>query len=355
MSSAQVEKNEIRKINSVPTNTITNSNDIEQSLTRSKISSKATKKQLELQTLSSSISTTLYRASRMSTQRSFTSEQLNQLEKDVNKLKALDKNSFQYHLYNYLKKPYNFQEIESLKAAERMNAYDYSVLSSFAAYYYIQNDDANLKRYLKVLDQGKYYDVQLSKLAKLTLKSLPTNAILITHGKDDTFPLLIEQKIKSTRPDVEIICLDHLISETFRKKLMDRGFNIPDNEIVNTEFLKAFMKQNNAKNLFVASSFPRPYLISIPGTLHVVGLAMSAKASNEDNVQYYHKVLKPELQGLLNSNQLTVLTNILPLLFEVRNEFIDKGDHKNIQETEHWLRLIGTKVGKMKQINALLN
>ena len=355
LSFAQSGNNEIRKNNNAPANNVIKSTDIEQSLTRSKLYSKTAKQQQEMQALSSSISTTLYRASRMSNQRSYTSDQLQQLKKDVNKLKALDKNSFQYHLYNYLQKPYNFEEIESLKAAERINAYDFSVLTSFSAYHYIHEDEANLKRYLKVLDQGKYFNFQLENLAKLTLKSLPNNAMLITHGKDDSFPLLIEQKIKNTRPDVEIICLDHLISETYRKKLMDRGFNIPQRERVDTEFLKSFVKQNDSENLFVASSFPRPYLLNIPGKLHVVGFTMALNESNQNNIKYYEKVLKPELQDLLNRNQLIVLSNSLPLLFEVRNQFIEKGEQKKIQEIEQWLRLIGNKVGKSKQINALLN
>lgn len=52
---------------------------------------------------------------------------------------------------------------------------------------------------------GKGYDAHLSFCAKLLLESCPQNAILITEGDNDTYPLLHEQLVHGHRTDVLVV------------------------------------------------------------------------------------------------------------------------------------------------------
>lgn len=322
--------------------------------TLNKAKKSLSQKQQKIKSVSASISATLSQASRMNSQRSYTIAQKEQLSAGVSQLKSLDKNSFDYHLYNYLQKPYNFDQLESLKKAESINAYDFTVLKSFSAYHQIMGNENELKQYLSKLHSGKYFNEELSKYAKLTLTSLPDNAVLITHGNDDTYPLLIQQKINNIRNDVEIISLDHLVSEVYREKLKNRGYKIPNRSIVDTKFLKSFVALNKGKKVTCANSLPQPYLNTLSGELNVVGYSFSTYSMNTVNVAFYESNLKVELRSLLNSNSRTILRNSLPLLFDVRNHYIEKKQENKRQEVENWIRLIGDQLNISTQINALL-
>ena len=323
-----------------------------QSISTSK--SKRSAKQQQTQQVSSNLSVTLSQASRMRNQKSYTNDQNRKLSAGVRQLKSIDETSFEYHLYNYLKTPYNFSEIESLKKAESINAYDYSVLTSFAAYHFIQGNKSELDAYLSRLYQGKYFSDDLIEHADIVLRSLPKNSILITHGKEDTYPVLINQKIKKIRSDVEIISLDHLLSEMYRKQLKTKGFKLPNRTSIDTEFLNQFVKANQGRKIVCANTLPAPYLKAIDSDLNVVGFGFSPVVSRNSNVKFYENELLSKLPRLISKSNKVTLSNSLPLLFDVRNHYIDKGRYEESAKVESWIRAVGKSLGRSEQINSLL-
>ncbi len=311
-------------------------------------------KRQKIDNVSSSLSLTVSQASRMSTQKNFTKDQIRELNNGVQELKRIDKNSFEYHLYNYLKSPFDFDQIESLRKAESLNAYNFAVLYSFSAYHYIQGNESDLNNYLSKLFQGKYFNDNLLQNAELSLKSLPKNTVLISHGKDDTYPLLINQKIKKIRSDVEIISLEHLLSEDYRLKLMKRGFDIPERELIDSEFLNQFILNNGGRNIVCSNTLPSAYLKALDVKLFVAGFGFSSVNQGDVNVRFYEGKFVKILPTLLTKGSNITLSNSLPLLFDVRNYYIDKKKYKKSEDVEVWLRSIGRALGKVEQINSLL-
>lgn len=355
LSLGQVERKEKKERNAAPQmNNSMSEPEVEEIQNISSSKSSVNKKQLKTQQVSSSLSVTVSQASRMRTQKSYTEEQTKKLSDGVDQLKKIDQSSFEYHLYSYLKTPFNFDELESLKKAESINSYDYSVLTSFAAYHYIKNDQSQLNSYLSKLYQGKYFSDELILHADIVLNSLPRNSFLITHGKDDTYPILINQKIKNTRKDVEIISLDHLLSEVYRESLKTKGFKIPGRSKIDTQFLAQFMEMNKSKSIICANTLPAPYLKAMDSDLNIVGFGFSLVFEDYANVKYYEKEFSLKLPSLIAGNNKIVLSNSLPLLFEVRNQYIGIGKYAKAEKVEKWIRAVGGKIGKTEQINSLL-
>lgn len=359
-STAQVESKKERK-NSAPA---MNNNVLEEaeemdtrSLKKSKSDQLQQQKVAKIQQVTNNLAATIQAANRMSTQRSYTAEQKEKLQNGVAEIAAIDQNSFEYHLYNYLREPHNFKEIESLRKAEQLNAYDFSVLTSFTAYHKIKGNSTELKAYLSKLYQGKYFNDNLLDYAELTLQSLPKNSTLVTHGKNDTYPLLIQQYIKNTRKDVEIISLDHLLSEEYRKELANKGYTMPNKTIIDTKYLEAFVRSNKDKMIVCANSIPQPYLRKISSQTTVIGYGFAAvdpTKAKKNNIDFYQMYLRKSLPDLImNADRLT-LGNSLPLLFDLRNSFIDSGQFGKVKEVEGWILKIGAATGKSKQINAIL-
>lgn len=350
--STEVERNApannmVREVESIST----------RSLKKTKSSQKEQQRIVQIRTVSAELAATLNKAGRMTTRKTFTNEQKETLNKGVQQLAEIDQNSFEFHLYTYLKTPYNFDEIEALKKAEQLNAYDFSVLTSFSAYHYILGDIGALNNYLNKLYSGKYFNQQLMDYAELTLESLPKNTVLITHGKNDTYPLLIQQYVKNVRSDVEIISLDHLLSKTYQLNLKKKGFNMPKRETIDTKYLKEFVQMNSNRLMVCSNALPQPYLLAVASKTVVLGYGrgqVDQSAADKQNMDYYKDVLSDKLPQLIQGNDKVLLGNSLPLLFSVRNMFIESGNIAEAAKAENWILQIANRIGKSNEVKALL-
>lgn len=296
----------------------------------------------------------------MSSQKTPTSKQIQKLNYELIKIKNVNQNAFEYYLYSYKIGNYDFDRIEDLKMAANLQPNHPEVIKSLSAYHYIQGNNESLKQQLTKMHSAKHFSTQLTGFAEDVLKSMPENAILITHGEDDTYPLLMEQFVHEIRQDVKIISLDHLQSADFRDKLKKDGLVIPTGNIIDTKFFKEFVNQNSEK-LVVATSLPKSYLGTVSNSITVEGLGFRISSGNKTNSQqkklvklYDEQINKSLIQKINSGDYNKLLGNYLPLLFEVRNYWIDNGDGERVEEVESQIINIGKQTNKLEQILQML-
>ncbi len=297
---------------------------------------------------------------RMSDQKTPTSQQVQKLNFELIKIKNINQNAFEYYLYNYKIGNYDFERIEDLKMAAKLQPNHPEVIKSLSAFHYIQGDKELLKEQLSKMHSAKHFSSELTGFAEDVLNSMPDNAILLTHGEDDTYPLLIEQYINNTRQDVKVISLDHLQSEVYRNRLKNDGVRIPTGNKINTEYFKDFVSQNS-ENLVVATSLPQSYLKTVSNSISVEGLGFKVSSNQNSNAQqrkivtiYNQHIDKSLNQKISSGGYNKVLSNYLPFLFEIRNYWIDKGNQKKINEVESQIIRIGRETNKLEQILQML-
>jgi hypothetical protein len=306
------------------------------------------------------IQNTFAEIKQMSDQKTPTPQQVQKLNYELIKIKNANQNAFEYYLYNYKIGNYDFDRIEDLKMAAQLQPNHPEVLKSLSAFYYIQGITESLKQQLAKMYSAKHFSSELSGFAEDVLNSMPENAILITHGEDDTYPLLIEQYINNTRKDVKIISLDHLQSEDFRNKLKSEGVVIPTGNKINTAFFKEFVTKNG-ENVVIATSVPKSYLNTVSNSINVVGIGFSISENNNSKsqqkklVKLYDQHIKKALNQKLGSGGYSeLLSNYLPLLFEIRNYWIDKDDKEKVLQIESQILKIGKQTGKSEQLLKML-
>ncbi|MEX2485853.1 MAG: hypothetical protein WED10_14880 [Brumimicrobium sp.] len=312
-----------------------------------------------VQESASKIKETLKEVSYLTNQKYPTTEQQQTLNFELSKIESVNQNTFEYFLYRYKIGNYNFNRISDLKKAHKLKPNHPEVLKSLAAYYYINNKDIELKESLKSMHLAKHFSNQLSSFANDVLNSLPKNAVFITHGDEDTYPLLIEQVINKTRTDIQIVSLDHLQSSDYRNKLKAKGFKLPSKDKVNTSFFNEFVSLNNGKNIVVATTIPKDYITSISSGIIVDGLGYSFGREQKGHKRQLVKTFESEIEHKLKtkldekkSNKL--LANYLPLLFEIRNYWIDEKDDSEVKEIENYILEIGKYTGKSEMVQNLL-
>lgn len=283
--------------------------------------------------------------------------QQQQMEMQLKAIEQINKNSFEYHLLNYQVGNYDFSRVKSLEKAAKIKPNDIAVLKEFSAFSYIMKDEKELAKYLNSLNAMRVFSIDLELFAANLLKSLPNNSILITHGENDTYPLLIQQIIRNVRKDVEIISLEHLQSMEYRKRLKNEGFMIPNNAVVDTDFFREFMELNTRKAIVAAPSLPVAYL-SKGEKLNSTGLGyyLFQNSDKNFNTSRYEKELKSLITMHANRGSGSdVISNYLPYLFDVRNEYLKKSDIKSIEEIEILILRIAELSNKQKQVKALMN
>lgn len=280
------------------------------------------------------------------------------LEQQLKKIEKLDNESFEYHLFKYKLGNYDFSKIKHLEAAAQINPSHQEVIKEMSAYAFINQDEKQLKRYLAKYSHLLIQNNDLNVFAKSLLISLPKNTFLITHGENDTYPLLIAQHLKMLRQDVEIISLDHLQSKDFRKQLKKKGLKMPKSTVIDTSFFKTFIQFNKTENIVAAPSVPHFYLQKGENLSNIgLGYGFYKNENQQSNLSVYESTLKQQIMNHVSScNKITpILSNYLPFLFEVRNQYIEINNLKAKEEVELLILKIAQLSNKTTQVKALLN
>ncbi|MGM0479033.1 MAG: hypothetical protein ACQERC_07395 [Bacteroidota bacterium] len=287
------------------------------------------------------------------------SEETEFIAEKVDELAEIAPESFEFHLYSYLEKPYNFEALDHLRAAEQLSASNYEVLTAWTAYHFIVESD-KMKNYLRRLEAGGYFEPVHRNYARQTLKLLPRDAVLLTHGHNDTYPMIMQQQLKDVRPDIKILNIDFLQSETYRERLKNEGWSVPNTTVVNTEFVREFVVANDDKNIFLANSLPGDYIKLFKPSIHPCGLSFyvgdgGAEDCRRLNQKLYQRLADEIREGGISNEQQLRLSNSLPALFAIRNDYLDNGNTAALEKLDAVITYIGQQTNQKEKIDNLLN
>jgi hypothetical protein len=79
----------------------------------------------------------------------------------------------------------------------------------------IEGDAAGAKKYSLEIAQKNPFDAPEMEYNRNVLNSVEPNAILLTNGNVDTYPIIIDQQISGLRTDITVVCLDWLNNEVY--------------------------------------------------------------------------------------------------------------------------------------------
>lgn len=124
------------------------------------------------------------------------------------------------------------------------------------------------------------------------LMSLKPNAIILTVGDNDTYPLWVLQAQFGIRKDVQVINLSMLYNEAYMKKLSNQlqfDYINPMESISNAKlYVSSIVKRiaNNKANrpTFTALTVDEKYTSSVSNELYLVGLAYEYNNEKFDNI-----------------------------------------------------------------------
>ncbi len=129
------------------------------------------------------------------------------------------------------------------------------------------------------------------------LVGLEPNAILVTNGDNDTYPVWLLQE-KGYRKDVTVLNTSLLNIKEYRKKIFEE-LGVPawvadkneflDPDLINKELLSQLAKNNKKAPVYVAVTCGEDFATNNPGTLHLTGLTYQYSIESLDNIAIIRK------------------------------------------------------------------
>lgn len=178
---------------------------------------------------------------------------------------------------------------------ERVEIYD-----CFIAYYELQGNTEKRDVFLK-----KWYDSGLFSTGYLNynynvLMSLKPNAILITNGDNDSYPVWVLQAVKGIRTDVQLVNYYMLYDKDYRERFCKmNGIKLSDpieSEEKEKEYRQSFIKNlaANTKNrpVYTGNTCNPGISESVEKDMYLVGLAYLYSPEKFDNVAVLKKNLE---------------------------------------------------------------
>lgn len=288
-------------------------------------------------------------------QRSPTLEQQLKVDQLVREMKSTDSTSFNYHLTKFIAGNYNTENSYHINQAFSQNPNDKDVLKQITALSVIEADSAKTLNLLELQVQNNHLDQNFIDYGSDLLMSVPNNSTLITHSFDDTYGSLYNQLKFNQRKDVKVINLDFCQSETYRNNMNKLGYQVPKQEMVDTQYLSDFIYLNRIRALALSLTLPKSYFMPLQSDLIINGLVLlfSPNLTTGENVDLWEKLLSKKI--IIGKTDLAkkLSLNYLPMLIELRNQYVVNNQMEKVREVDRIMDEIGKRTGKSIQVKEL--
>lgn len=294
----------------------------------------------------------------MRTQRTPTPIQQKTLNETVIILEKLNPKSFEYNFYKYVSGNHNTAWFSHLSAAEKLKPTNTDVQTQLAAYYLIMQNESQALNYLQKLVSVEKIGKEAVLLSHDVLESVPENGVLITHGVEDTYSCIYKQLKSKLRQDVQIVSLDLLQSETYRKNLMAKGFQLPNTQVIDIAYLTEFCRLNELKNVSLSMTLPKEYLTPIKANLYASGLVFEYHSNAYDNSSTNDFLWNEKFDKVLINNPTTakgkeLSANYLPMLIILQDYYGKIVEKESLDKVNDAIDIVAKNSNKQELVKKL--
>lgn len=338
-------------------NPVTNSVEAESSIKETEKKETAVPQTTSAQTINDFFD--LYnQASSLPGQKNPTAHQQRRMNEFVKQSQRENTNSFEYNLSVFMAGNYDISKKEFLDNAKLLQPKNQQVLLQSVGTNFILADEKTLISDLKELKKQKKWTTDDFLYAKDVLTSISANGILITHGINDSYPVLYFQLIENYRKDVKIIPMHLLQSREYKKQLLKYQLFIPASNTINIQYIQEFCQLNEESGLYLALTIPQTYFSPIEQYLYPLGLTFHYSKSIIKNSSLNEQLWKNELDKSVihKSNEVTgkqLSANYLPLLLNLYSYYEADNNVKQLTEIKNTIRQIGYNIENKNLIKEL--
>lgn len=312
-------------------------------------------KALEMKKVSEGFSSTYSISDMQRTSRSPSDLQQIQMDQAVSYFEVNAPGSFESHYFKYVAGNYNTDLFPDLKAAEQLRPQNADVHVQMAGYYMIENKVDSALIYMEKLKESDRLSDNVVAYAGDILRSAPEGGTLITHGFDDSYGSFYAQNSVGVRSDVTLVSLDFLQSDTYKEELKTKGFELPESEVVDVNYLAEFCVLNVDKNLSISMTTPKEYFQAIQDKLYVAGLVFEYHEDAYNNFArndflWNNSMEKSVIVNPTDEKGKQLSANYLPMLLHLRRAYQLTGEEEKLRDVDEVSDEIGVQCRKYEQV-----
>ena len=243
-------------------------------------------------------------------------------------------NSFEYNLCKWMMSGNDYSDLKYLKAAAALGKDRVEIYHDMINWGEIERDISKRNEYALKLSQSEIASPGMMNYNYNVLMSLNQNAIILTCGDNDTYPLW-ELQAKGIRTDVMVLNLSLLSIDDYRDKIFKELGIIPTDsasvaaikEIVTNKnqiylfssLIKLITTLSRQRNVYIGLTVDLAFAEDIDTNLYLVGMAYQYCTSNIDNIaklkynfehlfaldyltQHFYNDISEDLTKEINSN-----------------------------------------------------
>ena len=312
-------------------------------------------KAVEMKTVSTNFSSTYSTSDTQRTSRSPSIQQQVQMDQAVDYFEVNAPGSFESHYFKYVAGNYNTELVSDLKAAEQIRPSNADVHVQLAGYYMIEDDVDSALIYTEKLRESNRLADNVIAYSEDILRSVPESGTLITHGFDDGYGSYYAQNSVGVREDVTLVSLDFIQSDSYKEELKDKGFQLPESEVVDVDYLAEFCVLNVDKNISISLTTPKEYFQAIQDKLYVVGLVFEYHPESFDNFSrndflWNNSMEKEVIVNPIDEKGKQLSANYLPMLLHLRKVYQVTGEKEKLKEVDEVSDQVGVQCRKYEQV-----
>jgi hypothetical protein len=264
-----------------------------------------------------------------------------ELDLIVNNIKNNAPKSSDYFYIEYINQGSTIDAFPLLEKASDLYPNNAAYYDDFVYHYELANDKNQRVNYSKKLYESNTIHEAILEYNYNVLMSLDKDAIIITNGSDDTYPLFIWQDVFNVRPDVCVINIDMLSEEAFikTKKSLKKLDLVQQSTTIKT--VNYLIDNNPDKKIYVGHTINQKILEKYQSNLYLSGLTYQYSVQGLNNVKsavdrYENSFKTEQLYRPSTSSEINRLNfnYILPLVtfLEYYNSEEKKGKYRKTKE-----------------------
>jgi formylglycine-generating enzyme required for sulfatase activity len=279
-------------------------------------------------------------------------------------------NSFEYYCSRYIISPWGRERFDNLLKANALSPDHPELLHDLFTYYICEGNQVMAGEYARKLFYKGAFQPALLAWNYNALASVEENAILLTHGDNDTYPAWVLQAVKGVRPKISVVNVNLLLYEDYRERLFKELEMpvLPNGSFTNygddyQGLIRQFLTYAK-RPVYLATSVAEAVRERYSDSLYLTGLAFKYAAKPFDNVavlknnyeQFFLKDhLRIDLQSDTNSTVMGFMNlHYLPALILLHHHYTANGEQLKAGALEEIMRNVARAGHREDQVNNYL-
>lgn len=280
----------------------------------------------------------------------FSKEAINRfdLEDIVAQAKEAISESFEYHYIKYRL----YSNCADLYKANKIEPDRKIALHDLQTCYLVEGDLDNANEYVKKWYKTGDWSPNIFRWNYNVLASLAPNALMLSWGDNDSYPIFALQEIKKIRKDVDLIVMPLLWKDSYRDHVFAQNNIAPfgekssdfQNELDYYSAIVDHLQSSSGRPLYIGVAGSKKLENKYEDSLYLVGLAYKFSAQPFDNIaviqdNYEHKFLldylKVDLENDISRPIVDQMNlNYIPSFLLLRNRYIEQSQEERAKGVE---------------------